>query len=499
MRDGNAVAATDEALIQRTREGDRSAFAELWQRHYRAGLAAARAFSSIDSDDLVSEAFTRIYKRTIDGGGPRGAFRPYLYTTVRNIASTWGSANARVVDVEDVDDLAPTESAEEPVGRMVDRDLTIKAYESLPQRWKTVLWYTEVEGLDPAEVAPILGMTANGVAALSYRAREGLRKAWLQAHVSSTGTTPDCAWTIGRLGERSRHSLSTRDSRKVEAHLRGCATCSSMSVEVEEVGSRLAMAYIPFIGAGVVGTGILVGSTSTGGAAVAAMVPALPAAITGGTAAASGISAGIAAVAASVIVVAAAGVGVAVATQQPATAEVLSASTSEPVDTTAPVDAVVETPASVDPATVPDVLPTAETVPTSAPAATDISTTTTASETTTTSTDTATPATTDASKPKKKGLDDVVTTTTDTVNSVVAGTSDTLSGTVDGVTDVVDGVVDAVLPGVDGTLGGTLNGTVDGVTGLVDGVTGGVTDTLTGTVGGVTDLVGALIGGKKKG
>ncbi|MFT4124593.1 MAG: hypothetical protein QM635_12280, partial [Microbacteriaceae bacterium] len=78
----------DETLIRRTRAGDRQAFGELWRRHCHTGIAAARSFSrlaaddlaSVDlaSDDLVSEAFTRVHKRTVDGGGPGGAFRPYL-------------------------------------------------------------------------------------------------------------------------------------------------------------------------------------------------------------------------------------------------------------------------------------------------------------------------------------------------------------------------------------------------------------------------------------
>ena len=39
------------------------------------------------------------------------------------------------------------------------------------------------EGQSPGEIAPLLGLTANGVSAMAFRAREGLRKAFLQAHV----------------------------------------------------------------------------------------------------------------------------------------------------------------------------------------------------------------------------------------------------------------------------------------------------------------------------
>ena len=55
-----------------------------------------------------------------------------------------------------------------------------RAFASLPERWQAVLWHTEIEGARPADVAPLLGLTANGVAALAYRAREGLRQAYLQ-------------------------------------------------------------------------------------------------------------------------------------------------------------------------------------------------------------------------------------------------------------------------------------------------------------------------------
>ena len=133
--------------------------------------------------------------------------------------------------------------------------------------------------MDPHEVAPILGMSANGVAALSYRAREGLRKAWLQAHVSEPGVSEACKWTIGRLGDNARHSLTAREQEKLSDHLKTCAKCAIVSEEVNEVGSHLAMVLLPImLGAGV--GGILLASLTHGGAASAAAVSA--AAIAGG-------------------------------------------------------------------------------------------------------------------------------------------------------------------------------------------------------------------------
>lgn len=275
---------SDETLVANARSGDQGAFAELWRRHYRSGARVARQFtSSIDADDLVSEAYTRIYQRVLAGGGPSGAFRPYLYTTIRNLASSWGAAS-RDVQVDDIQDFEDPATIDDPAAVALDRTLTARAFRSLPERWQSVLWYTEVEGMDPHEVAPILGMSANGVAALSYRAREGLRKAWLQAHVSEPGASEACKWTMSRLGEAARHSLTAREQEKISEHLKTCTKCAIVSEEVEEVGSHLAMVMLPLILGGVAGGAILASfahaGAATAGAVAASAVPAVPASFT---------------------------------------------------------------------------------------------------------------------------------------------------------------------------------------------------------------------------
>lgn len=270
--------ASDETLILQARGGDRSAFAELWTRHARSGLKVARGFtSSLEAEDLVAEAYTRIFQRVLDGGGPDGAFRPYLYTTIRNLASRWGGArkDIQIEDIEDIEDT--TVLADAPI-EALDRSLTVRAFRDLPERWQSVLWYTEIEGMDPHEVAPILGMTANGVAALAYRAREGLRKAWLQAHVTMPGRTDDCRWCIQRLGDKARNSLSDREHARLGAHLSACVSCSIVAEEVDDVGSRLAFVMLPLLLGATVGGTLLasLGAPSSATAASLATLPTVP-------------------------------------------------------------------------------------------------------------------------------------------------------------------------------------------------------------------------------
>ena len=81
----------DADLVLRARSGDTRAFGELWRRHYRSGIVVARNVSpGTDADDLVQEAYTRIYQSIQRGGGPTGSFRAYLFTSIRNTAAGWG-------------------------------------------------------------------------------------------------------------------------------------------------------------------------------------------------------------------------------------------------------------------------------------------------------------------------------------------------------------------------------------------------------------------------
>ena len=278
MNDRGATAtASDEGLVALARAGDRGAFAALWRRHAASGLKVARQFtSSIDPDDLVAEAYTSIYRQVLAGGGPDGAFRPYLYTTIRNLANRWGRS-MRDVSVEDIDEFEDPAAYDDPVTVALDRTLTARAFRNLPERWQAVLWYTEVEGMDPHEVAPILGISANSVAALSYRAREGLRKAWLQAHVSDARLAGECRWALDHLGEHARHGLSPRDADRLDRHLASCTKCSIVAEEVDEVGSRLALVLLPLLLGGTAGGAWLTMAGAPASASAATLAaPAMP-------------------------------------------------------------------------------------------------------------------------------------------------------------------------------------------------------------------------------
>src|SRR3546814_10341999 len=90
-------------------------------------------------------------------------------------------------------------------------------------------------------------MKPAAVAQLAFRAREGLREAWIQAHLQTADDDAECQWSIEHLGAYTRGNLSARDTRRMEKHLSGCARCTLIAPEAKEVSRRLALVLLPII------------------------------------------------------------------------------------------------------------------------------------------------------------------------------------------------------------------------------------------------------------
>lgn len=256
---------TDAALLDLSRGGDDNAFAHLWARHKDAAGRLARQFrGNWDAEDLVSEAYLRVLDLIRRGRGPQDAFRPYLFTVVRNVAQAWSK---RVTDsVDDFDSYVDPDSEQDHVVRNLETSLTRRAFQALPERQRSVLWYTEVEKMTPQQISPLLGMTPNSVSALAYRAREALRVEWIQAHLQQAAASADCEWTLSRLGDYTRGRLTARNQARAEAHLANCVTCTQAQAELRDVGSTLAIAILgPLVGVGA-GIGYLSSTTATASA-----------------------------------------------------------------------------------------------------------------------------------------------------------------------------------------------------------------------------------------
>ena len=238
---------SDAELISAVRAGDVASYGELFARHVEAARRLGRQLvPAPDVDDLVSESFTKVLGVLQRGGGPDLAFRAYLLTAVRRLHVDRIRATARLHTTDDLTPFDPGVPFRDTAVEGFERAAAARAFASLPERWQLVLWHVEVESQKPAEVAPLLGMTPNAVSALAYRAREGLRQAYLSMHAADVDDDA-CERTRAELGAYVRGGLSRRDATRVEEHLQGCRRCTALYLELAEVNSNLRAVLAPLL------------------------------------------------------------------------------------------------------------------------------------------------------------------------------------------------------------------------------------------------------------
>ncbi|WP_435975496.1 sigma-70 family RNA polymerase sigma factor [Streptomyces sp. Qhu_M48] len=375
---------SDSELVQLMREGDGSAYEELFRRHSEAVRRYARTCcrDAHTADDLTAEVFARTLQAVRGGAGPEQAVRAYLMTTVRRVAANWARTQKREHLVEDfavfAAEAARASEAADPnasfgagldLGADVlamheaEQSLAMRAFRSLPERWQAVLWHTTVEEESPSEVAPLFGLTANATAVLASRAREGLKQAYLQAHVSQSLTAGgDCARYADRLGAYARGGLRMRAERGLRKHLEECAKCRLAAGELAHVNAGipalLPVAVIGWFAAGysLKAAGVVAGGTLGAGAAGAAAAASGSSggAASGGAAAEglgapakAGIAAAVAVAAAAGLVWAMAGDPQPVAAPRPAQPVVTPVVPAEPVPPPRPTPEAVPAPVPV--------------------------------------------------------------------------------------------------------------------------------------------------------
>ncbi|NXY99646.1 sigma-70 family RNA polymerase sigma factor, partial [Streptomyces sp. BR123] len=298
---GSELPPSDGDLIALVRAGDDGAYAELFRRHADSVRRYARTCCRDEhtAEDLTAEVFARTLQAVRGGAGPDQAVRAYLLTTVRRVAAAWAKTAKREHLVEDFalfaeQAAAGTESgsglsglsgdgALEPGADVramhrAEQSLAVQAFRSLPERWQAVLWHTAVEDSPPSAIAPLFGLSANATAVLAGRAREGLKQAYLQAHVSSAlSAGGDCARHADRLGAHARGGLRMRAERGLLKHLEECAKCRLAAGELKDLNAGmtalLPVAVIGWFAAGYAakaGGVVAGGAVAAGGAGVAA-------------------------------------------------------------------------------------------------------------------------------------------------------------------------------------------------------------------------------------
>jgi RNA polymerase sigma-70 factor (ECF subfamily) len=187
---------TDRELVERSQQGDGSAFATLVERHQRQlfRLALRMTGSEADANEVLQEAFLNAWQKLPNFRG-EAQFSSWLYRIAANSALMRLRRKRRAPDAlpeQPLELQGPKFSAEgylDPpphsdwsqradekmmsgqLGAAID-----KAVHELPEDYRTVFLLKDVDGLSNEDIATALELTVPAVKSRLHRARLALRE-----------------------------------------------------------------------------------------------------------------------------------------------------------------------------------------------------------------------------------------------------------------------------------------------------------------------------------
>ena len=200
----------DEHLIARASAGDRDALAALLDRHLHPAWRIALAASS-----TTAAAEAAVITGFCDALNAAGRHPDPTVTLRTRVAAAVHAAA-----------LAAHRAVPRPAPSATTANAVVAAFAMLPVASRTALWLTEVEGGEPAQAAPVLGVERGVAEAMARRARSALRDR-IAGDAAARATDPVCAKVLVRLPAHAAERLPAEQRTHVDAHLATCTSCTA--------------------------------------------------------------------------------------------------------------------------------------------------------------------------------------------------------------------------------------------------------------------------------
>jgi len=209
MRDGIEVEVpnselSDQEVVRRVIEGEPALFEILMRRYNRRLFRVTRSIvtNELEAEDIVQDAYVRAYEHLNQLEG-----RARFSTWLTKIAIYEAYARVRRTDYKKVDSISLLEGegldvkskGRDPEQQTYDGELKMvleKAFDALPDDYRSVFMLREIEGLSTAEAAECLEISEENVKTRLHRAR-----ALLQRELYSLAATNENA-AFQFLGDR---------------------------------------------------------------------------------------------------------------------------------------------------------------------------------------------------------------------------------------------------------------------------------------------------------
>ena len=175
-----------DSIIQRIRNGDKQAFAEIVVHYQRPlfGFLGRMAIHQGLAEEIAQETFIRAWSRLAEYQPDRAAFSTWLFTIARNLAlnelTRAGSVHEQTAG-DDLPDVSADQTSEppQPLQALLASEQTQQlqvALHQLNSQDRSVIGLAYVQELDMAAIARIEGESLSVVKTRLHRAKDKLRK-----------------------------------------------------------------------------------------------------------------------------------------------------------------------------------------------------------------------------------------------------------------------------------------------------------------------------------
>ena len=182
--------ATDESLVEAVRDGDDSAFEQIFDRHRRRiSRMVGRFFNRPERvEEILQEVFTKVFfalgTYSADRGPAFGAWlsRVAINTCYDELRRTRSRPEGSITDITSEETVwLNTQAGTRSIGRdaeseVISRDLANKLLARLSADDRIVLMLLDAEELSVAEIAVVMGWKISKVKVRAHRARQSLRR-----------------------------------------------------------------------------------------------------------------------------------------------------------------------------------------------------------------------------------------------------------------------------------------------------------------------------------
>ena len=172
----SGTANNDATLVQRAKDGDKTAFAVLYELYQPPVFTYVyyRVDSQTLAEDLTSEVFVRMVAkiRTYRAASP---FLAWLYTIARNLITDHYRQASRLAPLHERTAMSQIDPSEEAHRRLQETELRT-ALIKLSEDQRQVVLLKFIEHRSNAQIASLLGKTEGAIKSLQHRALDALRR-----------------------------------------------------------------------------------------------------------------------------------------------------------------------------------------------------------------------------------------------------------------------------------------------------------------------------------